>query len=102
MGRYLKRKNKGKCFGHLEENWIFKIFKTKSVAWMPQHAGLDVAAFEMEENWQNSQCCSIENSMPRHSGIKEVNVATQQTALTSLYCGGQNMILKVEYEEFFF
>ena len=47
---YLKRRNKRKCFGHLEENWIFEIFETKSVAWMPQHAGLDVAAFKMEEN----------------------------------------------------
>ena len=48
LGHYLKRRNKGKYFGHLEENWIFE---TKSVAWMPQHAGLDVATSEMEENW---------------------------------------------------
>ena len=68
LGRYLKRRNKRKCFGHLEENWIFEIFETKSVASMLQHWAHNVAASEMEENWQNSQCCSIEDSMTRHSG----------------------------------
>ena len=51
LGRYLKRRNKGKCFGHLEENWIFEIFETKSVASMLQHWAHNVVASEMEENW---------------------------------------------------
>ena len=102
LGCFLKKRNKGKCFGHFQKNWIIEIFETKSVASMLQHWAHNVAASEMEENWQNSQCCSIEDSMPRHSGIKGDNVATQQTTLTSLHCGGQNMILKVEYEEVFF
>ena len=43
-----------------------------------------------------------EQPMPRHSGIKGDNVAAEQTASTSLHCGGQNMILKVESEEVVF
>ena len=56
-------------------------------------------ASEMEENWQNIQCCSIEDPMPQHSGIKGDNVVAQQISLTFLHCGGQNMILKAESEE---
>ena len=59
-------------------------------------------ASEMEENWQNIQRRSIEDPMPRHSGIKGDNVAAQQTTSTSLHCGGQNMILKAKFEEVVF